>query len=271
MEKVKGLLTATALSGLILAGAGYGTYSWFSDQETVNGSVQNAVIELDNPTGNLIKLTDKKLAPSRSAFSDYIFIDNKSTENTYLTATYESEVTGKAGVDLSYYRSATVIRIQPQEPNDDTKQKDLSAIKSYLDTGNTEEVKNLYLNTQNNVSFYILDGYNDDAVIEEIKQKVNQGNNVTVMQVEKGKPANPGKPDKPENSKEPIPVDNIGGSEPLGTTYSKTIFEDMLTHNKDIYVAYGVKLLENAGNEFQGASFEAKINFLLEQVEKKPN
>ncbi|MBE4907937.1 hypothetical protein IMZ08_07715 [Bacillus luteolus] len=250
MKNVKKALIGTALTGALVVGAGFGTYSWFTSEQVLSGSIENAIIDISaaeningSGTANLMNLTGK-FAPSRSAYSDPVVFKNGSNESAHLSVKYTSTLTGAdAGADLSMYRSAAVYRIASNNLNiaKGAQAKDKDIIAAFLATGdvNSDEVKAALAATSYE-ELVVLDNTTlPDAATETINAALEAGEEVLVFDTTDPK-------------------------------FEKVVLNRVLTTDKSFVLQYGVKLLEEAGNEYQGATFSARFDVKLDQVDN-PN
>lgn len=94
-NKIKKLALGVALSGALIAGAGYGTYSWYTSEVKATGSVQNTTFELNGGAktdlGNLFTGT---LTPSHTTEEKSAVITNTGQEAMYLRAKFNFDVQG---------------------------------------------------------------------------------------------------------------------------------------------------------------------------------
>lgn len=77
MNKMKKVLLGTALSGVLIAGAGAGTFSWFNASYDASGTITNHTLEINGSVEatETLDFGNKMLAPSRTV-SDSISIKN---------------------------------------------------------------------------------------------------------------------------------------------------------------------------------------------------
>jgi len=95
INNVKKVALGIALSGALIAGAGYGTYSWYTSEVKATGSVQNTTFELNgggkSTSGNLFEGT---LAPSRTTEEKSFTVTNTGQESMYLRTKFDFDVQG---------------------------------------------------------------------------------------------------------------------------------------------------------------------------------
>ncbi|WP_053361523.1 hypothetical protein [Bacillus sp. FJAT-27251] len=250
MKNVKKALLGTAIAGTLVVGAGFGTYSWFTSEQSVQGSVQNAVIDISaaeningNGTANLLNLTGK-FAPSRSVYSDPIAFKNGSNERAHLSVKYTSSLSEhRPGANLSKYRSAAVYRIASNNLNIPklNQAQDKAIITAFLKTGdvNSQEVQDALAKTAYETLVVLDNTTSQTAATATINTALEADKNVLVFDTS-----------APSNE--------------------KTVLSEVLTVDKSFVLQYGVKLLEDAGNEYQGAEFTAKFDVKLDQTDN-PN
>ena len=286
MNKVKKALIGTALVGSLVVGAGFGTYSWFTSNATVSGSVDNAVIKIspETETLNFKVIDNEKLAPSRTAFSKYVNLKNHSSEDTWLTIDFKSELSGgESGADLSAYRSASVIRVNylswPVGPVREALDK--HAIQKILDSEITSQsqIEDLYENWENYLmedKIFFLDGNEDQATINEIAEAIANEEAVTLAwKPRDGKPPwagqpggnpNPGNPNDGEEEDEDV----LDPTNPR--LFERNVLSQLLlANNKSVNILMGVKLKEDADNDYQRAIYSAEFKVELNQTDRPRN
>lgn len=88
----KALLTVT-LSGVIIASASMGTYSWFTSETNAKGTLQNGVLELnDGKDIGIALFEEEQFAPSQLQYGNWISLANTGNMDTHLKATYMHSV-----------------------------------------------------------------------------------------------------------------------------------------------------------------------------------
>ncbi|MBH0164249.1 hypothetical protein IHV12_04940 [Fictibacillus sp. 7GRE50] len=106
MKNVKKVLAATALSGAVLIGAGFGTYSWFTTSATVDGNITNGTLKITNQTPSGKVFSKEKFAPSQATYGSILAFKNTGNLDQVGKATYTATLTDAEdmnNVDLSKY------------------------------------------------------------------------------------------------------------------------------------------------------------------------
>jgi spore coat-associated protein N len=87
MKNIKKALIGTTLAGVLIAGAGAGTYSWFNASYKASGEITNHTLTINDVTDASDKLFEdsEKLAPSRFV-EDSFSIENTGTMNQIVRA-----------------------------------------------------------------------------------------------------------------------------------------------------------------------------------------
>src|SRR5699024_4448482 len=93
MKKTKRLLIVTALSGILIATAGLGTYSWFTSESNAQGTMESGVLEI-NDGGDIEEplFSGAKFSPSQLQYGNWISISNSGDLDTHLKTTYTHSV-----------------------------------------------------------------------------------------------------------------------------------------------------------------------------------
>jgi spore coat-associated protein N len=102
MKNVKKVLAATALSGAVLVGAGFGTYSWFTSSSNASGTIENGTLELNENANVEGDFFDRQLfAPSNNEVSEPVTFENTGSLLMVVDLNYVDSVT--AGGIGNYY------------------------------------------------------------------------------------------------------------------------------------------------------------------------
>ncbi len=89
MKNVKKVLAATALSGAVLVGAGFGTYSWFSAEKTSTGSITNGTLTLGDMANSF---SHTNFAPSQIKHSEWITLNNTGSLSQNIKFSYDEKL-----------------------------------------------------------------------------------------------------------------------------------------------------------------------------------
>lgn len=89
MKKMKKALIATSMAGALVVSAGYGTYSWFTAEATAKGTIQNGTLTLSE-MGQLFNHTN--FAPSQIKFSNWQTADNTGSLDQVIKISYDENL-----------------------------------------------------------------------------------------------------------------------------------------------------------------------------------
>lgn len=98
MKNVKKALIGTALAGTLVFGAGYGTYSWFTDDVSAEGEITNHTLDLNIDKTTLFD--NEKFAPGLSKTETVVFTNNGSMDQKL-----------HAGLNLTLKKDGTAINL----------------------------------------------------------------------------------------------------------------------------------------------------------------
>lgn len=93
MNKMKKALLATSLSGVIIASASMGTYSWFTSETNAFGEMKTGVLEINNgeDIGEAL-FEGEGFAPSQLEYGNWVSLSNTGDMDAHLKATYYHSV-----------------------------------------------------------------------------------------------------------------------------------------------------------------------------------
>ncbi|PLR77244.1 hypothetical protein CU633_11920 [Bacillus sp. V3-13] len=216
MKNVKKALIGTALAGTLVVGAGFGTYSWFTDQSQATGTIENGTLTLGE-MGSLFEHTN--FAPSQVLLSNWNTVKNTGSLDQVLRATYTHSVDGAS---ISKYKVGYLAVKYTEKPGKD-KLKDWEL-----------RIQKKFFSGETNPAVM-------SAAAAEEGYEIKEG----ILTEEE--------------------VQQLAKAEASGTSRTLTLGEGgfwKLNDNQYIDIIFGVKLLDTAGNEYQGATYNA--NFLVE-------
>jgi len=217
MKKTKRLLIVTALSGILIATAGLGTYSWFTSESNAQGTMQSGVLEIND--GSDIEeplFSGEKFSPSQLQYGNWISISNSGDLDTHLKATYTHSV-DKASLEA--YEVGYMAMKYTVAPDQDAYEDSEIALENLFD-GTTNERSVTSANYPKGVEVF--------------------GEMLTQEEVDSGE------------------IQFGEGSE-------DSFWE--LDEGQYIDIMIGVKLDEDAGNEYQGATYEANLEVTAKQTD----
>ncbi|SDC75370.1 hypothetical protein [Shouchella lonarensis] len=228
-KKLKVAMIGTAFAGALALVVGTnGSFSWFTSQTSANGELKNGTLELNN--GNDISgdiVQASSFAPSQLIFGDWLKIENTGTLDAHLQATYEHEINVNASIDP--YKVGYIAIKYKKTPDTDVF-KDAQYELEKLFDGITNEIGALNKSTKRT------------HVTEDVEIEVNLIDEDEV---------------------------NNAGSFVLGDGALDGEKNEFWKLEEDQYIDlnFGVKLDEKAGNEYQGAVYEATLNVLGKQTD----
>ncbi len=216
MNKMKKALLATSLSGVIIASAGMGTYSWFTSETNAYGEMKTGTFEINNGEDIAEALFEGGgFAPSQLQYGNWVSLSNTGDMDAHLKATYYHSV-DKASLDkydVGYM--AMKYTVKPgQDSYDDAK----------------IALDNLFSGVTN-----------ERAALSELPAGVEVSSQIL--------------------SEEEI----ASGEILLGEGSSDDFWE--LADGQYIDIMIAVKLDDSAGNEYQGATYEANLNVIAKQTD----
>ncbi|WP_100373750.1 hypothetical protein [Bacillus sp. FJAT-45037] len=265
MQKTKKALLGTALAGAIVIGAGFGTFSWFTSNAVVSGEITNSVIEI-TPESQVFNMKVNKgefdnMAPSRVAFSQWTEFKNRSTEPVKLQAIFNSTLipdpkhdpNSEASLEKYNQGAMFVFNSPVQGPGwfgNQQKNRSLSVLEGHLNGNESPYWGKEFGKFYHDLGLWvypILEGATDEEkaqILTSAGNNLEKGNAVAFVVSE----------DSLSNTVELFdeePKLNVGTG---GTSNS-------------IFVLYGAKLDETAGNEYQNAKLDVSFDISLSQVD----
>ncbi|MBD7964935.1 TasA family protein [Fictibacillus norfolkensis] len=221
MKVAKKALLGTALAGAMVVSAGFGTYSWFTDVKTANGTIDNGSLTLGMDTE---LFAHKNFAPSQMFVSEFKKIENTGSLDQILRASYTHSV-DKASVKK--YKVG-YLAVKYAERPDGAVLKDIAmAYQKGFDKGVTNPV--LPMGSAKSANSYEVEG----GVLSEEQasaMKAQAANHEKTIHFGEGK-------------------------------FWK------LKDNQNIEIMFFVKLLDSAGNEYQGAHYDAEFKVEAKQTD----
>lgn len=232
MKKTKKALLATALTGALVLGAGVGSYSWFTSEIQATGQITNGTLEINN--GNNIEesiVNYNGFAPSNLVFGDWLTIENTGTMDTHLEASFSHEL--DQNVSVSNYKVGYIAFKYTTQPGRDIREATQTKLQELFD-GVTNEVEAQEAVAALSDDVEIITGFVEEPEFRAFSEgEVNKGGFVL------GDGALPG-------------ADNEFWQ---------------LTEGQYIDLNFGVKLDENAGNEYQGVTYSALLDVIAKQTD----
>jgi spore coat-associated protein N len=229
MNKLKKALLGTTIAGSLVIGAGIGTYSWFTAEKTATGNIVNGTFGL----GDMGTLFDQqKFAPSQLIYSDWQLVENTGNLDQLLRATYTHSV-NSANATVKKYKVGYLALKFKQKPTEDQ----LIAYKQKLGA--------LFNGTYNDVTPRLKAAVGNNV---EVEQGILSDDQVKSLM----------------SSRAQGQGDNMTRTITLG---DGTKFWS-LKEGQYIDIMFGVKLSENAGNEFQGVGYTGSFKVEAKQTDE---
>ena len=221
MKVAKKALLGTALAGAMVVSAGFGTYSWFTDVKTANGTIDNGSLTLGMDTE---LFAHKKFAPSQVLLSDYKTIENTGDLDQVLRATYTHSI-NKASIKK--YKVAYLAMKYTGNIDEAEKVRFKSFAQKGFENGNSNIVMDNGL-AKKSVNYEVEAAYLSEEQVNALQAK--KVSNEETIKFGKGK-------------------------------FWK------LNEGQKIDIFFMVKLLDSAGNEYQGAHYDAEFKVEAKQTE----
>lgn len=233
MKNIKKALIGTALAGSLIAGAGIGTYSWYTAESHASGSIETGTFGLSQ-MGSLFD--QKKFTPSQVIFSDPQTIENTGSLPQILKATYTHKV-DKA--NLSKYKVGYfAYKFKANQPSD-VPPKTKDKLQAVLDG-----------------TFNIVDSNAPSPSLKSTASSSNVETDQGVLDEQQLQSLSARTTNKQGALEKTIMIGD-GDKQKFWT----------LKKNEQIVITFAVKLSENAGNEYQGVSYQASFDVEGKQVD----
>lgn len=229
MKSLKKALLGTALAGTLVVGASYGTYSWFTAEQSATGEIVNGTLTLGE-MGSLFEHTN--FAPSQLLISEWNTVDNTGSLDQELLATFTHSVNKE--VNVSKYKVG-YLAIKFKEKDEGVfKVKDWKLRLGGILNGTTNPARTM-AKAADNAGYEVVEGVlSDEQVQTMMKAQAEGGSNSKVIKLGNG-----------ENGK-----------------------FWRLKSDESIGIIFGVKLSEKAGNDFQGAKYDATFKVEAKQTDE---
>lgn len=215
MIKVKKILIGTALSGILVASAGIGTYSWYTAQKEAAGQIVNGTFSLGD-MGQLFQ--HEKFAPSQLLMSDWNSINNTGDLDQLLRVTYTHSVDNNA-VNVKKYKVGYIAVKSKLKPDGTYKEVTKAKLNALLN-GTTNMVTAASDNGYTTAGAILTSSADPNAIVTSKTSTLGDGSKFWSLK--------PG---------------------------------------EHIDIIFGVKLSENAGNEFQGVKYDANFKVEAKQTD----
>jgi spore coat-associated protein N len=223
MKVAKKALLGTALAGAMVVSAGFGTYSWFTDVKTANGTIDNGSLTLGMDTE---LFAHEYFAPSQMLISDWKLIENTGSLDQILRASYTHSV-DKASVKK--YKVGYMAIKYAERPNETVMKNMEIAFQKGFDKGMTNPVLGM-ASAKSAASYEVEGGVLTEEEANALQAQVKAANHEKTINFGQGK-------------------------------FWK------LKDNQYIEIMFAVKLLDSAGNEYQGAHYDAEFKVEAKQTD----
>ncbi|MGN7312348.1 hypothetical protein ACTHQ4_14735 [Alkalicoccobacillus gibsonii] len=233
MKKTKKVLLGVSVAGALVLGAGMGSFSWFTSEIQATGQLQTGTLEINNGQDieeNIVNYSG--FAPSNLVFGDWLTIENTGSMDTNLEVEFSHEL--DKNVDISSFKVGYIAIKYTSQPSRDVLEASQIKLQELFD-GVTNEVE-----TQ--------------AAIADIAE----GAEVVSGIVEA--------PEFRAFSEGAVSSGGflIGDGALTGSTNEFW----QLDESQYIDLNFGVKLDENAGNEYQGLAYSASLDVVAKQIDE---
>jgi spore coat-associated protein N len=232
MKKIQKALLATSMAGAVLVSAGYGTYSWFTSNTKADGAIQNGTVSVNNGEVITTKLfSASKFAPSQVVKGNMITIDNTGDMAQILKANYTATVDKASADPYKIFYMALKYKVQPD--------------KDQIEDWRTEWEKGF------------LNGNHNEHLPQALAKSKALPKGVEVVTGE----VSVEEAQAMSAQARTAAADNT-------KTY-KLGNDEFFTLNEDEYISivFDVKLDQKAGNEYQGARYDASLSIQAKQTD----
>jgi spore coat-associated protein N len=238
MNKVKKALLATSMAGALVVSAGYGTYSWFTSSTSAVGDIDNGTLSVNNGEAISTKLfSAAKFAPSQVVTGEFITLDNTGDLAQNLKLTYEASVDKAPADPYKIYYMAFKYTAKP----------DMDEMNDWRMAWE----KGFYNGNHNPRTMGIASASKSDM------PSLPKGVEVVTGEV------------AVEEAASIASFSKSAASETGGSKTFKIGNDEFFTLNEDEYItmAFDVKLDDGAGNEYQGAQYDANLMVEAKQTD----
>lgn len=232
MKKVQKALLATSLAGAVLVSAGYGTYSWFTSSTKADGAINNGTLSVNNGQEISTKLfSASKFAPSQVVKGNFITIDNTGDMAQTLKANYTATVDKASADPYKIYYMALKYKVQPE--HDQIEDWRMEWEKGFFNGNHNEpSAQTLAKSKALPKGVEVVTG---EVSVEEAQAMSAQAKTAATANTKTYKLGN----------------------------------DEFFTLNEDEYISivFDVKLDQKAGNEYQGAKYDAALTVQAKQTD----
>ncbi|WP_404347676.1 hypothetical protein LG311_18445 [Sutcliffiella horikoshii] len=267
INNVKKAVLGTAMAGVLVAGAGFGTYSWFTDSTEAQGQVKNAIVEIAGGGQASFDYSSGYLAPSRSQIAEeWKTIENNSTDRRIsLSASFTGKLYGDSSdIDFSQYKSTALFVFNKDASGVQDAEFIDSSLREYLeedDMSMLEFEKMMQEFYGAKMEIVVIEGEGD---VEELEATLEASEDAPVAALVSS--------DYIEAQLESS-VSSVGtmSHDPVKVMEKGILFGETISRQHYVHVLFGTSLKETAGNEYQNAKMDFQIHVEANQVDRLAN
>ncbi|KMJ58921.1 hypothetical protein AB685_07545 [Bacillus sp. LL01] len=264
INKVKKAVMGTALAGVLVAGAGFGTYSWFTDSTEAQGQVKNAIVEIAGGGQTTFDYSSGYLAPSRSLIAkEWKTIENNSTDRRIsLNASFTGKLYGDSSdIDFSQYKSTALFVFNKEAGGVQDAEFIHSSLKEYLeedDMSSLEFEKMIQEFYGAKMEIVVIEGEQDVELLGETLE----GTEKPVAAIVSA--------DYIEAQLQKASVQSISAMshEPVKVMEKGILFGEIINRQHYVHVLFGTSLKATAGNDYQNAKMDFSIDLEANQLDR---
>ena len=265
IKSVKKAVLGTALAGVLVAGAGFGTYSWFTDSTKAQGQVKNAIVEIVGGGQASFDYSSGYLAPSRSQIAEeWKTIENNSTDRRIsLSASFTGKLYGDSSdIDFSQYKSTALFVFNKDAGGVQDAEFIDSSLRAYLEEDDMSELefeKMLQELYGAKMEIVVIEG---EADVEQLEATLEGAADTPVAAIVSAQYI--------EAQLEKASAASVGtlSHEPVKVMEKGILFGETISRQHYVHVLFGTSLKETAGNEYQNAKMDFKIHVEANQVDR---
>lgn len=268
INNVKKAVLGTALAGVLVAGAGFGTYSWFTDSTQAQGQVKNAIVEIAGGGQASFDYSSGYLAPSRSQIAEeWKTIENNSTDRRIsLSASFTGKLYGDSSdIDFSQYKSTALFVFNKDASGVQDAEFIDESLRDYLEDDDMEaleweKVFQEYYGAK--MEIVVID---EESDVAELESTLEASGNVPVVALVSSNFI--------ETQLEQASAASVGvlSHDPVKVMEKGILFGETISRQHYVHVLFGTSLKETAGNEYQNAKMDFQIHVEANQVDRLAN
>lgn len=228
MKHWKKALLGTAMAGTLIAGAGYGTYSWYTAEKSAAGTIDTGTFGLAD-MGQLFQ--HQKFAPSQLLTSEWQTIQNTGNLDQLLRATFTQTI-DSPNANINQYKVGYIALKFKTKPNQDVLKATKMKLAPLLNSGTVNPLDQTDVKSAGSIE--AAQGVLSDVPVQSgvNAQAKSKGNKMSK-------------------------TFTLGD----GTKFWS------LKEGEYIAISFGVLLRDTAGNEFQGVHYNANFKVEAKQTD----